>query len=87
MATKTRVVTTTVNGVVVETQTATFNTTPEQDVEETLANQATAALTANKTYAALASPSNAQVAAQVKALTQQVNALIRLQLRRLDTAD
>ena len=40
--------------------------------------QAKAALDTNATFLALASPTNAQVLAQVKALTRQVNALIQL---------
>lgn len=58
-------------------QTATAN-------ESTIKTQAAAALTANATYLALASPTTAQNAAQVKALTRQVNGLIRLATRRLE---
>lgn len=55
---------------------------------QTLRDKATAALAGNATYLALATPSNAQVAAQVKALTRQVNALIRLEVRALtDVSD
>lgn len=43
-----------------------------------LIQAATNAITNNDTYVALTSPSNAQVAAQVKALTQQVTRLIKL---------
>lgn len=42
-----------------------------------LKDQATAALSTNDTYLALANPSNAQIAAQVRALTQQNNRIIR----------
>lgn len=41
----------------------------------------------NKTFLALDSPTNAQLAAQVKALTRQNNGLIRLVLKRLDGTD
>lgn len=40
--------------------------------------RARAALAGNATYLALATPSNAQNTAQVRALTRQINALIRL---------
>lgn len=43
------------------------------------------AITANSTYLAIGSPSNAQVLAQVRSLTQQTNALIRLFLQQLDS--
>lgn len=51
---------------------------------DTLTSKATAALAANVTFLAIASPSTAQVTAQVKALTRQVDALIKLQLSLLD---
>ena len=47
-----------------------------------LAKVATA-LTNNAVFLAVASPTNAQAVAQVKALTRQVNALIRLARRDL----
>jgi len=53
----------------------------------TVADQAAAALDANAAYLGTASPTNAQVAAQVKALTRQANKLIRLQLGKLDGTD
>lgn len=55
--------------------------------ETTLTDKAKSALTTNATFLAIASPTNAQVSAQVKALTRQVNALIRLATRTLDTTD
>ncbi len=42
------------------------------------------ALAGNAAFVALASPSNAQTLAQVKALTRQMDALIRLTLNQLD---
>ncbi len=45
------------------------------------------ALTANRTFLAIATPTNAQTLAQVKALTRQMDALIRLQLNHLDGTD
>jgi hypothetical protein len=50
----------------------------------TLQQQATTARANNATYLAIASPTNAQVAAQVRALTQQNNAIIRLLTNALD---
>lgn len=44
---------------------------------DTLRTQAAAALQANRDFVALASPTNAQTLAQVKALSRQVNGLIR----------
>lgn len=55
--------------------------------QRSIEGKAVAALDANNTYLALQSPSNAQVVAQVRLLTRQNNALIRLVLKRLDVDD
>ena len=52
--------------------------------ETTIRDKATTALGTNTTFLGLTSPTNAQNAAQIKALTRQVNGLIRLTIRRLD---
>ena len=54
---------------------------------DTLRSQALDALAANRTYIAIASPSAAQNTAQAKALTRQMNGVIRLLLGRLDGTD
>lgn len=46
--------------------------------------KAITALTGNATYLALGSPTNAQNLAQIRALTRQMNALIKLTLNQLD---
>lgn len=51
---------------------------------EAIRVKAQQALAGNQTFLALASPTNAQTLAQVKSLTRQMNALIRLQLQQLD---
>lgn len=51
----------------------------------TLHDRARQALTANDTFLALASPTNAQTLAQVRSLARQVNALIRLEVADLDS--
>lgn len=45
---------------------------------DSLKSKARSAVTNNNTFLAIASPTNAQVVAQVKALTRQNNALIKL---------
>lgn len=55
--------------------------------EADLIAKGAAALAANVAYLALVAPTNAQVAAQVVALTKQVNALLRLVTRRLSATD
>lgn len=59
----------------------------EASNETTIRQQAEAALAGNKTYIGIASPTNAEVAAQVKALTRQNNKIIRLLIRKLDATD
>jgi hypothetical protein len=73
------------NGVLVDTQilprdAADYN----RDVIE---ERAVAALTNNIDYLAIASPTSAQAAAQIKDLTRQMNGIIRLLLNRLDSTD
>ena len=53
----------------------------------TLTQQATTALQANRDFLALAAPTNAQVLAQVKMLTRETTAVIRLLTNALDATD
>lgn len=48
-------------------------------------SKANTALTNNQTYLGIASPTNAQNAAQVQALTKQMDAVIRILMQLLDT--
>ena len=59
---------------------------PKAEANRTaIEDKAAAALTANATFLALTSPTNARTLAQVKALTRQNTAIIRLLLNKLDT--
>lgn len=62
-----------------------------QDITEgnrtTLQQRAQNALATNADYLALPSPTNAQAVAQVRALTQECSAVIRLLLNLLDATD
>ena len=51
----------------------------------TLLSKAQTALAANTTFLAIASPSTAQTLAQVRLLTRECNALIRLLIDQLDS--
>lgn len=53
----------------------------------TLTVRARAALAANRAFLDIATPSAAQNAAQINALTRQVNALARIMLGALDSTD
>lgn len=53
--------------------------------ERTIAAKVDAALSVNDAFLALASPTNAQTLAQVKALTRECSGLIRLLRRKLDS--
>lgn len=55
----------------------------EMSNETSLRDKARTALTNNATFLAIATPTTAQAITQVKALTRQVNALIKLQIRDL----
>ena len=79
-----------VDEVVVDGQTVTTPVVRDITVESNLATirgQARTALTGNRTFLALAAPSNAQAVAQVQALSRQMNGLIRLLLDELDGTD
>lgn len=70
---------------VTETSTATVPT--EVANADTLRERAKQALDANKTFLAKTSPTNAEVVAQVKLLTRECSALIRLAIGTLDATD
>lgn len=55
--------------------------------QRTLQQQAQAALISNRTYIALAAPTTAQTTAQVKALTQQMQAVMRMALGQFDATN
>lgn len=55
--------------------------------ERTLRDRAATALANNRDFLAITTPTNAQVVAQVKALTRQVQALIRLQIQDMSGTD
>lgn len=55
--------------------------------EQTLRDRARAAMTGNATYLGRSSPTAAQNTAQIQALTRQVNALIKLEVRDLNATD
>ena len=60
---------------------------PEESNRRTILSQAAQAMSDNRTYLAIGSPTNAQNLAQIRALTRQINGLIRLQLQDLGGTD
>lgn len=81
------------NGTPTVTWTARPKTQAELDADTqntnraTIQQQAATALDTNRTFLALASPTNAQTLAQVKALTRQNQGIIRLLLNQLDSTN
>lgn len=73
------------DGVLVETSEVPITGTDAN--QRALRQAAQQALTTNRAFISNGSPSTAQVIAQVKALSRQMNALIRLQLNQLDGTD
>jgi len=80
-------------GIPTETWTVRAKTQAELDAvtanttAATITTQATTAIGVNRTFLALATPTNAQVVAQVRALTRQNNGIIRLLVNRVSLAD
>lgn len=68
-------------------RTVTETVPPETVNQQTLQQQAQAALANNRTYIALSAPSTAQNTAQIKALSQQMQALIRMALGQFDATN
>lgn len=64
-----------------------FNRRTKEDNEAILKSRADLALSTNSTFLANVSPTNADVLAQVRALTKENNALIRLLLEKMDSTE
>lgn len=79
-----RVVQTYHGGELVDTRTVTVTTSPEQDNSDVLTGRAATALDGNRAFLGIAAPTAAQTTAQVRALTRQNQALIRLVVGLLD---
>jgi hypothetical protein len=66
-------------GLIISSVTRTVDITAEV-TEIDLRDKARAAVTSNRDFLAISTPTNAQVLAQVRALTKQMNAVIRLKI-------
>jgi len=76
-----------INGIPTVIYTVDTSVKPKQVNMRTLDQRLVDALAANQTYLAIVGPTNAQNTAQIKSLTRQVSALIRLFRRQLDATD
>lgn len=76
-------------GAVIDTQPVSglYVEPPEVKTERTIRQAVDAALATNATFLAIATPTAAQTTVQVKALTRQMNGLIRLAVARYDATN